>query len=429
MNRLLKRAAGTLGLRLSYTLFTFLTSIVLARLLGPTGFGTYTYTISWSYLLAIPATLGFDGLLGREIAVYHTKFAWRYIGGLLRWANTLAFISAIIIATGGILLSLYMIRPSDPQLFICLCVIMAALPVLALRNIRRASMRGLHQIVLGLCPEMLIAPVLLLVFVGIAVARLGEEFTAVWAVGAYTLATVITLIISASLLDRSLPFNVKTAIPSYQRLDWLKQAWPFMFLESIHVVNARADVLMLGQLNGLDAAGIYAPVNRGAQLIIFILMAFNGPLSPTIASLYAEGKRQELQKILSKTARVCLLVSAIATVVLLGFGQQYLTVFGPEFVKGLSALQIRCVGQLLHALVGLAPMVLSMTGHTRFTAATSLMTAVLNIALNFLLIPRYGINGAAIATTTSILVSGIVNTVWVYVKIGVHPNIFGFGSS
>lgn len=51
-----------------------------------------------------------------------------------------------------------------------------------------------------------------------------------------------------------------------------------MFLESIHVLNARADILMLGHLNGLEEAGLYAPVNRGAQLIVFILMAFNGPL-------------------------------------------------------------------------------------------------------------------------------------------------------
>jgi len=428
MKRLLKRAAGTLGLRLSYTLLTFVTSIVLARLLGPVGFGTYTYTISWTYLLAIPATLGFDGLLGREVAIYQTQFAWQQMQGLLRWANVLAFLAAIVIAAIGITA---MTQLSDAQgnsqLVLCFCIVMATLPMLALRNIRRGSMRGLHQIVLGLFPEMLIAPLLLLSFVGIAVVWQAERFTAVWAVGAYALATGITLVISALFLEQALPFHFHVASPRYHRLDWIKQAWPFMFLESIHVLNARADVLMLGQLNGLEAAGIYAPVNRGAQLIVFILMAFNGPLSPTIASLYADGKRQELQKILIKTARVCLAVSALATAGLLSFGQQYLMIFGPTFVEGLEALRILCIGQVLYVLVGLSPMVLSMTGHTRFTAATGLVSAGVNIFLNFLLIPRYGVNGAAIATTCGGLVSGTINTIWVYIKVGVHPNIFGRG--
>ncbi len=245
MKRLLKRAAGTLGLKLFYTFLTFVTSIVLTRLLGPVGFGTYTYTIYWTYLLAIPATLGFDGLLGREVAVYHTQLAWHRMSGLLRWANILSFISATVIATAGI--SLAILRAAGqgaPQLILCFCLVMAALPMLALRNIRRGSIRGLHQIVLGLCPEMLVAPVLLLISVGFAVVWLGEDFTAPLAVGSYVVATGITLAMSTLLLEQALPFSVKTALPRYHRFDWLKQAWPFMFLESIHVINARADVLM-----------------------------------------------------------------------------------------------------------------------------------------------------------------------------------------
>lgn len=427
MKRLLKRAAGTLGLRLSYTFLTFVTSIVLARLLGPAGFGTYTYTISWSYLLAIPATLGFDGLLGREVAIYQTQFAWQHLRGLLRWANILSFFSAIVIAAIGITAITRSTGQDESQLVVCFCLVMFSLPMLALRNVRRGSMRGLHQIVLGLFPEMLIAPILLLAFVGVAVVWQQKDFTATWAVGAYALATVITFVISARFLEQALPFHAHVANPRYHRLDWLKQAWPFMFLEGIHVLNARADVLMLGQLNGLEAAGIYAPVNRGAQLIVFILMAFNGPLSPTIASLYADGKREELQRILIKTARVCLIVSVLATAALLGFGRQYLMIFGPTFTQGLEALRILCIGQVLYVFVGLSPMVLSMTGYTQFTAATGLVSAGVNILLNFLLIPRYGVNGAAIATTCGILTSGIMNTIWVYLKVGVHPNIFGRG--
>lgn len=426
MKRLLQKAAGTLGLRVSYTLLTFVTSVVLARVLGSTGFGTYTYTTSWVYLLAIPATLGFDGLVGREIAIYQTQQDWARMSGLLKWANLLVVISAILTASIGAAIALWQgEQTSSNQVALCFLLVMLSLPAMALRNIRRGSMRGLHRIVWGLFPEMLVAPMLLLLLIGVGTALLADQFTAAWAVGAYTLTTVVTLIVSIELLGQTLPLHVKTCLPTYHRFAWIKQAWPFMFLESIHVLNARADVLMLGTLKGVEAAGVYAPVNRGAQLIVFILMAFNGPLSPTIASLYADGKRKELQRILIKTSRVCLLVSAIAATGLWLLGKQYLFVFGAEYVQGLDALRILCVGQVLYVFVGLAPMVLSMTGNAQFTAMSGLVGAVANIILNFLLIPRYGVSGAAIATTCAMLCSGLVNTTWVYRKVGVHPNIFG----
>ncbi|MGD1864478.1 MAG: oligosaccharide flippase family protein [Phormidesmis sp.] len=427
MKRLLKRAAGTFGLRISYTFLTFVTSVVLARLLGKAGFGTYTYVVSWAYLLAIPATLGFEGLVGREISIYQAKLSWSHISGLLRWANILTIFSSLAIATTAAAIAFSSADGGDPHLLLCFLLVMLALPMMALRNIRRGSMRGLDRIVLGLFPEMLVAPALILVLVALSAVWLQDDFTASWAVGIYVLATGVTLALSMTQLERILPFNVQTALPRYARIDWLTRALPFMFLESVNVINARADLLMLGQLNGVEATGIYVPVNRGAQLIVFVLMAFSGPLSPTIASLYATGKQQELQQLLLKAARVCLLVSAIATTALLIFGRQYLLVFGPGFDTGLEALRVLCIGKVLYVFVGLAPMVLSMTGHARLTAITGLVSVLINIALNLVLIPRYGVTGAAIATTCGLMASGVVNTIWAYKKVGLHFNLLSQG--
>lgn len=425
MKRLLKRAAGTLGLRVSYTALTFVTSVILARLLGADGLGTYTYSVSWAYLLAIPATMGFDGLISRELAVYQTRYAWNHMSGLIRWANVLAIIGSITLA-GSAATIWYLRQDGDsPEVLLSFWMAMIALPFMSLRNIRRGAMRGLHRIVFGLMPEMLVAPTLSLALICLAAVWLKGEFSAVWAVGAYATATVVTLVMSALLLERSIPFNVRRAFPYYYRIDWVKQAWPFMFLESIHVINARADILMLGSINGPEAAGIYAPVNRGAQLIVFILLAFNSPLSPTIASLYAEGKREELQRTLGKAARICLLVSALTTTVMLVFGRQYLLIFGPEFDEGLNALRILCIGRVLYVFVGLSSTVLSMTGFAQLTAATSVVSATINISLNAILIPRYGVSGAAFATTSGVIISGIIDNILVYRKIGILPNILG----
>ena len=74
---------GAFGLRLIYTGLTFLTSILLARVLGTTGFGTYTYAVVWAFLLSVPATMGFDNFIVREIAVYQTQSFWGLMRGIL----------------------------------------------------------------------------------------------------------------------------------------------------------------------------------------------------------------------------------------------------------------------------------------------------------------------------------------------------------
>lgn len=432
MQLLLKKASGTLGLRVFYTLLTFITNVALARLLSQGEFGTYTLTTaSWLYVLTIPTTLGFDGLIGRELSIYQVQKDWPRMSGLLQWSNQLVALLSGVTAIVGIVIALWwntqegnaLTQPT--QLISCFILVLATLPAMALRNVRRGAMRGLHQIVRGLFSEMVLAPLLLIWLIGIGSIWLKDDFSATWAVSAYTLTTLITLLTSTFFLEKAIPPPVKKARTHYDRFDWVKKAWPFMFLESISVLNARSDILMLGALNGVEASAIYEPVSRGAHLIIFILMAFNGPLSPTIANLYTEGHKQKLQQLLTKTARICLVISAVAATGLLLLGKQYLLLFGPEYVQGLSALKILCIGQVLFVFVGLSPMVLSMTGYAKFTAISGFIGVVANLVLNFVLIPRYGVNGAAIATTTAALCAGAMNAFWVYKKVGLRTSILG----
>lgn len=101
-------------------------------------------------------------------------------------------------------------------------------------------------------------------------------------------------------------------------------------------------------------------------------------------------------------------VIALSLPVALGlivFGKPILaTVFGPEYAAGALALAILCVGQLLNAGFGSVGNILNMTGHERDTVLGVAIGAISNVALNLLLIPPLGIDGAAIAIAMSLLI-------------------------
>ncbi len=424
-HRLIRGAAGAFGLRISYTGLTFVASILLARLLGASDFGAYNYAVTWAYLLSIPATLGLDNFLVRQIAVYQTQSAWGLLRGLWQWTNQIVLLISVSLALTIVGLVWSLGGSSESRFLIAFSVAMGFIPIAALRNLRQGAMRGLHHISKGFVPEMLYAPSLLIIAIACAHFLLQDRLNAVWVVGMYVISAAISLAIAGQMTDRALPEVVKEATPEYQAGVWLRSALPFMFLVSTFFINDRIDILMLGAMKGAEEVGIYVPVNRGAQLIVSIIMAVRVAMEPTVASFYTQGKIKELQQVITKGARAILLVSLPVAGGFILFGHWYLLLFGAEFTRGKNALMIFCAGQLVTAAMGLPGALLNMTGHERHVAITSGASAVLNFMLNALFIPRWGVEGAAAATVISIASLNIVNAIWVRQKLGIHSSVLG----
>ncbi|MGL6339443.1 MAG: polysaccharide biosynthesis C-terminal domain-containing protein, partial [Waterburya sp.] len=269
------------------------------------------------------------------------------------------------------------------------------------------------------------APLLLLILSGFTYLLLGEGLSAVWIAVLRVFAATITLVIGMRLLNKIMPNGAKEVAPQYQVRTWLHSALPFMFMGSMYLIKSQTDLLMLGAIKGAEAVGIYFAVARGAQLIDFVTNAANTVLGPNIATLYAEGKSEQIEKILIKSSRAVLLISLPIIVGLVGFGYWYLLLFGREFTQGQNSLIILCVGQLVNVATGSVGLLLSMTGHERYTLISSGGSTILNVVLNALLIPRWGIEGAAIATASSTILLNVENTIWVRKKLGIHCTAFG----
>ena len=95
--------------------------------------------------------------------------------------------------------------------------------------------------------------------------------------------------------------------------------------------------------------------------------------------------------------------------------------YGNDYAPGSTALIILSFGIAMNDFSGTAGNILVGSGHTKLNLVCEAIAAVMNILLNILLIPRYGITGAAVATSISYTARNISAVSFVYFKFGIHP--------
>ena len=420
-----RSSTGTFSLKITMAGLAFLISVFLARLMGAAGYGAYAYAIGWVRLLVVPAILGLDKLLIREMAACRAQSYWGRMRGLLRRSNQAVLAASIGLGILGAAVGWMLKEHLGSQMVTTLWVALIIIPLYAFIRVKQATLQGLQKVVRGQLPEMLIQPLLLLVLIGAAYLVLGQRLNPQFAAGMHIVAAGIALSVGVILLRKALPQSVKQATPEYQTRVWVRSALPLLIISGMYIINVRIGAIMLGSMKGAEAVGIYTVADQGAVLIIYILTAVSAPLAPTIAELYAGRDMERLQRVITKSARVIFLLSLPIALTLAIFGHWFLLLFGTEFTQGQTALVILCIAQLATATAGPVGLLLTMTGYEREAAKGVTVSAIMNIVLNALLIPRWGLEGAAFAFTISTLTWNVLLVFWVYKKLGIHPTALG----
>ncbi|MGH8501848.1 MAG: polysaccharide biosynthesis C-terminal domain-containing protein [Gammaproteobacteria bacterium] len=414
--QLARGAAGTLALKLLALPLSLAMSIILARALGAHGFGLYAYVVAWASAIAIPAGMGLNEYLLREASRLEPQLT---IGPLLRWSGRRLWASGLVAA--AVLISAGLLTAGLPDVSL-LFLLAAPLPTVAnLGGTRIAALRALGYPVAAQWPSLAFAPALMLALVAAAWLWRGALGAHI-ALLALLAASAAGLLINTIQLRFRLPREGAGILPSPS----LRAALPFMLLGALHLINSRADLLMLGSLSGPAEAGVYAVVARTAELITLPLMAVNTVIAPQVASLYRRGDVDRLQRLLSASARRMLIFALpLAGILILAGGPLLGLVFGAEFTRGAFALSVLAAAQLINVGAGSVGMILNMTGYERQSAWGVAVAAALNVVLNFLLIPQFGIEGAAVATGISVMLWNLLLLYWVRRRLGLRASALG----
>jgi O-antigen/teichoic acid export membrane protein len=173
-------------------------------------------------------------------------------------------------------------------------------------------------------------------------------------------------------------------------------------------------------LEGSTAAGTYRVASQMAMLVVFPATCVNMAFASPIATLYAQGDLQTLRTRASTGARAALIGAIFIAFLLVACGKPVLGAFGSDFVAGYPALLILSGGYLLVAASGVAGYVLIMTKYETAVAVISAVGAGMNVVGNLVLIPLWGINGAAGATALSTVAVSLAFAVLAYRALGIR---------
>lgn len=424
-SRITLNAAGTLFLKISFSGLTFLTSVVLARLMGAKGYGAYAYAIAWINLLKVFGLLGAEQLIVRETAIYHQRSEWGYLKGLFNWARSISLLASLLLVAGALGVSWLVAEDLTSPMQITFWIALTMLPVVTQMRIRQASLQGFQHIVAAQLPEMLIQPLVFLFAIAATFFVFHDSMTVFTAMAFQVAAAAIAFLISAIQLRQRVPQPVRHASARYQSGIWFRSGLSLLFISGIDIINARLDSIMVGMLSDAESVGIYVVSARVAELIIFVLIAGGTAMAPKIAKLHAEGELGELQDLLTRMSRLMLVLALPVVFGFLILGNWILSVFGPEFTRGLLCIRILSLVRLVHVFFGPVNLLLIMCGQ-EFEAAKAVVVGTgINFVLNLILIPKWGIEGAAAATGVAIIVMSLLLTLAAYKRLGIHSSAAG----
>jgi O-antigen/teichoic acid export membrane protein len=177
--------------------------------------------------------------------------------------------------------------------------------------------------------------------------------------------------------------------------------------------------LMLGIWADNVDVGQYAVAWRTAMLIGFVLLAVATIAQPKFAALYARGEMESLATTAHRATLLMIVCSAPVSLVFLVAPGPVMNVFGSDFSNGATTLQILSVGQFINVAMGSFGMLLVMSGREREYRNALMISTLVVLALNVVLIPEYGAIGAAIATTSALVVQNILFGYFVRTKLGI----------
>lgn len=425
---LARAAAGSAALALSSKLLMLLTSVVLARWMGVAGYGVYATAMALVLLLTVPTGLGLPTLVIRLLASYSAHQQWGRMRGLLIRGNQAVLgASLLMVCLAASMIWTFADRLS-PDKAAAFFLALPLIPLIVLGAMRSAALRGLHHVVLGQLPENLIMPGLFLALVGGGwfVHGGSSPLSPEYAIGARLIAVAVTFGVGAVLLLRHLPPAVRQARPEYELRTWARSALPLLFIAGINIINMQTDILMLAALRGSASAGVYQAAVRGAELVAFSLVIANMAIQPSLARLYATGDTARLQRLVTWSARGATAAALpLAAIMILWGGPIMAAVFGADFARGAIALAILSGAQLVNAFTGPANSLLDMTGHQDDTLKAMIVGVLANVILNALLIPRWDIAGAAIATGSSLIIWNMLLVSMVRRRLELDASVFG----
>lgn len=423
ISRLAQNSILILSLQTASVILMYLVQVYLARWMGRTEYGIYEYTISWSLILAIPVGLGLPRAVLRFISEYRVRESWEELRGLLLSSWQITIVVGIVLSLGSMeiisVLNCHHSLVYAPILFTGVWLI----PLQALLQLHEDMARGLDNISVAYGPSKVLLPLFVLLG-GFFLFNSEHHLSSIAMIRMALLVILVVVIFQFIYLWFKFDREIGEVKPTYLPRQWLLVALPLLLTRAFDTLLEQLDIIMLGGLTGTETVGAYTAAVKTAIWTSFIFSSLNLVITPTYGILYTENKHEQLQEVALKVTLWAFVPTLIIGITIFAFSQPLLNLFGSGFSEAEWALRLLVIGRFLDVVFGTTGNLMMMTGYQNKLAIVLGTCTLINVVLNALLIPLYGVVGAAIATTSSLIIWNVWLLIVLIRNININPSIF-----
>ncbi len=403
--KMIMKGAGVVLFGMIFSkLMTYVFRILLARFYGPGDYGIFSLGLAVLGFFAMVGVMGIQSGITRYIAEYISKKNHSGARSVTRTAiNIVLPLSMLMAAVMFIAADFIAINVfNEPELVIVIQILALSVPFSAILSVLVSSFIGFEKIEYQMLSESLanntlkVAFLLLFGFMSLGVMGIAL---------AWLMSAVVSVFIAVYFLKKIYRKmgSTKKSKCIYSRL--IRFSLPLTITTSLAFIFLWTDTLMLGFFRNTVDVGIYNAALPTSQLLFIIPNALASLFLPIITGLYVKGNMKKVSDIYKTVTRWTFYANFPLFLLLLLFSDNILNIiFGSEYTSGYMALSILSIGFMAKKTVP-AVSIIHMTEKTRYVFYIVLVGSLINVALNYILVPPYGMEGAAFSTAMTYIIT------------------------
>jgi O-antigen/teichoic acid export membrane protein len=388
------------------TLANFVYAILLATFLDPASVGLFFLGITLITLLGTTSTLGLDTGLVRYTALYDGIGDRARVRGILAGGFLVAAPIAVLIAVAVFVLAGPIANGvfDKPDLAFALKVFAPYIPLYVIARLFNSGTQGLKQMKAQVYSRDFAEQIIKIALTS-GLVVFGISLTQVISINLVSLA--VAMVLSLYFLIRMEPVFGHGLRRVYEFRRLLSFSAPLAVSTLLSLLLLWTDTLFLGFFRPSEDVGIYSIAIRIATLGGLVLVSFNAIFAPLASDLYNRRENERLEKLLKTVTKW---VSAISFPIFAGLALYAYNVLGlinVDYTIGATAFVILTIGKMFDAVTGPVANMLIMCGRPRIVLLNNIVVFMIDVVLCIVLIPRYGMVGAAIASAATLILFNV----------------------
>jgi O-antigen/teichoic acid export membrane protein len=396
----------------------FVLNVLLARTLGPAGFGSWAIAFSVALLLSTIGLMGADWIVMRQGSYFHGISDLARLRRTIHVALELAGVSLLALGVTLIVVAELVadVVFHDQAMTPLLRLTGVIIPVMGVRQVMVYGTQAFKRMKDAAINRNILQPALRLTLVAAALLIVPSPLSAY--VG-LLVAEIVLAVAATWVLNRRIPLLGETGEVSGREL--VATALPAWGSRLAGQARSQIFPILLGALASISSSAVFVAASRVAIAPGSLVNTMNQVYIPLASDLYLEDRRSELAAVFKGTAKWSFVLGVPLFVLMLGFPHELMALFGTGFEGGSAVLVVLAIGILFQFGTGPVTVTLIVIGRPRLALLDYLLVVVVEFTLGMLLIPPLGALGAAFAATAGTMMNNILPLAQVWRILRITP--------